>query len=1455
VTYYALLDKKGRTKSVYGDKKSSKSGYEAKLDIGSDGDYFSLVENALYHGTLPDSGKKTSNHAHDKVIGWDYYVKTIKSDGEYYDVLINVRDTGKNQFVYGVTLKNKQDSQATATLKTSRIDQGNPVHGDSISQNGSNGNIKNQLKNISEPNYAAAIQENKKLREANEYLKNQFEITKVIKPKPQDINHIANKLLKKYGSTYDKSVLSDNLTKLFDYIHNSEQIDGAEVAEVTASIAKAVLQESKQVDTSIAEYYSDLKESVRKTKISISDQDKADLEAYGGYNDFRKHYFGKINLGNEGLSVDSYYEELAGQYPELFDTEITHPADRLIAIADVIDSLKPAYVNPFGANMDEMASLVAGEIFDDYFSIKPESPTFADKKAAEILKTKVEYRHRMYDMKQDLKAKYDKRLLEVKKKNVEKIQKLTEKYNAAQGEQKEYYKNQIKKLREFKNERLFAQQQRYQEWILKERTRRADSIDRSKLLKLARKLSKMKTDPSIKARIDDLIGDLDLTAKGMTNKNRLNLEDLRAKYNNLKETDPDFIANKGIEEKLSRLDKKQISDLSVEEVKALIDSMLQLCHGIEITNSLINRDYKGTINDYSEEVMGEVRRAAGLKNTIFGSGADKINSLMLNPVREFRRLAGYQKDSRLEAIAHELNEGQRKMIQFQMESSKMFDEVVSDKKIAQTLQGKHAEKIRFLIDGETIYITPAMRISLYLHSLNNDNLLHMKYGGVTIPDWNYYIKGDLANAYAKGKVVKMPPSKLKEILGTMTDKEKQFAEVSRTFLNGPCKDAINETSLALDGNEKATVEEYYGIKTDRNFTRTEFQSLFKDGTIEGMGIFKDRVAAAKNPIMLEDVTSVISRQIDDVSRYYGLAIPVRNFNRIYNYTRKGYTTSVKKVIAEKWGKNAIQYIENFMADIQNGRHNGRNFLDTVRGNFAKATLSVNIGVTMKQAASYPTAAATLGWEPLLKALVAGGKKHLPISRADIELINKYTPLLWYRNQGNSTQELGDIAKNTTWDKKLPWLMGWIQKVDTATVGRLWYAAEYYVKDNFKALVPGSDAYYKKVAEMFNECVEETQPNYTVMQRPDILRSTNQLTKALTMFSTQRFQNYGIIYDSYGNLRAKSIKYHRSKTAENMEQLKAARMEFAKAISSQLVATVVLISMSAIANAILHKMDDYKEDTGKFSLESVSDKLAEDMLETMAGNILWGSELYDILRPWVTGKKGYGIEVTGISVLNDVAGSFSKFESAWTSDKTGSEKQAEIEKAAIDLSKQLSVMFGGVPVKNIEKIIKGIQLHTEDYINGEFGTFNASDKQTNSETYKSMYVALTQDGNQDRYTRLYNGLIENGVDTDTINQGISKQLRNHELVLAAAQAKSENDLTTYEQCINELKNLGFKFNKQIKPAINYCMDHMNELEGEAEVSGEKITESYFEEADDEESIYDYDMLFDALIEKGGEVQGI
>ena len=102
-TYYATFDRGGVQKNIYGDNQSDSKGHVAKVNAGASGDIFDIVENSNYNHTAKESGK--ANPMHKGVLSWDYFDKSVQIDGEMFNVLINVRDKGNNQFVYNVAVR------------------------------------------------------------------------------------------------------------------------------------------------------------------------------------------------------------------------------------------------------------------------------------------------------------------------------------------------------------------------------------------------------------------------------------------------------------------------------------------------------------------------------------------------------------------------------------------------------------------------------------------------------------------------------------------------------------------------------------------------------------------------------------------------------------------------------------------------------------------------------------------------------------------------------------------------------------------------------------------------------------------------------------------------------------------------------------------------------------------------------------------------------------------------------------------------------------------------------------------------------------------------------------------------------------------------------------------------------------------------------------------------------
>lgn len=836
---------------------------------------------------------------------------------------------------------------------------------------------------------------------------------------------------------------------------------------------------------------------------------------------------------------------------------------------------------------------------------------------------------------------------------------------------------------------------------------------------------------------------------------------------------------------------------------------------------------------------------------------EKYHMLMLSAERAFHRFGGYMPDSAWDKTYRMLDNAQLKMMTLEMQATRLFDSVLLDKADFNQAEALTSYDKKDLVDvglkdenGKAVPITRGMMLSLYMHLQNEENMRHLMYGGLTLPDFRRYYKGK-QDAWGSGSV-SIPAlgarvSNLNELLETVGEDgvaaqyeaeqqamremwesvrgaieeklnpyDRKWIAASKDFFDDFSRRELNRVTNEMYGFSKAKVDNYFPIVTDQNFLKTEFDSISRDISLENAGFMKERVKAG-NPILLEDITKAVNRQISNVARYAGLTQALKTFNNVYNVQTKGYTDSVKKAMAQTFGDTGKDYIKNLITDMIGGRTQPGTIFDRIKNNSAQAVLSVNIPVAIKQAASLPTAAATVGWSPIAKALAKGGKKGRVISKADRAIIDKYSPLLWKRAQGSVDVEIGDIAKGRTWAQKTPALMGWITGIDKATVGRLWYAAEYYVKDNFDLpkgteaqIKAGESPFYQKVAEVFNHIVEDTQPNYTVLQRPDILRNPNKLVRAMTMFSTQRFQNANILLDAAGEYNAMRRFNKQSNTAESKAALKSSKQKLTRAISSQVVSAVVLNVMTLAAAAILHRMNPWRDDDDELTVESVLEETLNGFLSTMAGSFLAGSELYEMVSSMLTGSKYYGNDVGGISTINDFATAVVQFgqqavKLIGDEDSKPEDWTKLAEKQLTKVGQYLAQMTG-IPVANVNKIIAGGKNHIIDAVNGEFGSFETGVERSNAVNARRYYKAWIAE-DEAKMDTVLDELVKNTKgDEDKIRNAVNKVFKN-------AYDAGEIDLDKYTDFI---QNSGMFSDEQEK-------DKVRDLAKEALISGE-LTDS-------------------------------
>ena len=95
--------------------------------------------------------------------------------------------------------------------------------------------------------------------------------------------------------------------------------------------------------------------------------------------------------------------------------------------------------------------------------------------------------------------------------------------------------------------------------------------------------------------------------------------------------------------------------------------------------------------------------------------------------------------------------------------------------------------------------------------------------------------------------------------------------------------------------------------------------------------------------------------------------------------------------------------------------------------------------------------------------------------------------------------------------------------------------------------------------MYQKVIEQTQPNYTVMQRAGIQRSPDEFVKTFTMFTT-RFQNYGILADAVMDYNAQKARYEQGRTEGPRRSCSGPEKQLRRAAGSQVAQTAVFALM-------------------------------------------------------------------------------------------------------------------------------------------------------------------------------------------------------------------------------------------------------------------------------------------------------
>lgn len=829
----------------------------------------------------------------------------------------------------------------------------------------------------------------------------------------------------------------------------------------------------------------------------------------------------------------------------------------------------------------------------------------------------------------------------------------------------------------------------------------------------------------LKQQWDEVLGDLDIFAVSAANEMNYSKKydatwrDLAEMYKKARDSDPNFLPSQELERIVARLDNEKIGNLDIGALQDLYKAAVGLRTEFYNRNRVIGDEEGRLFAELYADSKAEIIEAPG---GYTGNPADKVfNIEQLTPMNYLERMAGWNPDSAWYSMAKQLEKGERDERAYIVQANKLLSDWLRDNEdwvMQSDGQGKNAVWYEVEVpellelgmgdkpvfgDSVKVYMTPSMKVHLYLESKNYDNLRHMV-GGRTFPDKELYSDGKRQEAFAQGRTIRLAPETVRKMVSDLTPEERELAALLERYYNQFAAERINKVSNALYGYDRAVTKNYAPIYTNSNYNQKEIGK--SDQTAEGVGNMKQRIRGAKNPSYNLSAYDAFERHVDQTARFVGMAIPARNWKTLLNWQERN--DSMSDVITHKWGNESLKYITDLLTDLQGGsprkaQFQISSFADKLWSNYISAVFGANPSIVLKQLGSIPLGGAYLG----MNNVPSPGQ----IANIDRELISRYTSELDWRLMGYSTPETKQLKDHPNWTERNSFFRnvfggGAITGMDGWAASTLWPWAENKVRREQPELEVGTqeqiDAgrspFYKAVAAEFDNAVNRSQSMSDTLHNARIRKSDNAVLRTLTMFKSDAAQTYNAFRQTIGEAQ-----YYKRKGADSKTQ-RVARAATGAAFLAWIINAAWTAGVNFLVNLAKKKGANYRDDEDELTAQSVLGNMASDMLNGMSGVVILGEELAGAIGSAITGERWYGLDTPGIEQLNDTLESLINggnsikvlLSDAINIGRQGGDVLAYLNEHRADLAggiKEVAATavtyFPGLPVNNVEAYLAGL----------------------------------------------------------------------------------------------------------------------------------------------------------------------
>ena len=477
-----------------------------------------------------------------------------------------------------------------------------------------------------------------------------------------------------------------------------------------------------------------------------------------------------------------------------------------------------------------------------------------------------------------------------------------------------------------------------------------------------------------------------------------------------------------------------------------------------------------------------------------------------------------------------------------------------------------------------------------------------------------------------------------------------------------------ERDMQKMGFTNATLDYYYPIRRADIAKSIDVSAFAELDRVSNASFNKNTVQGARGKLFIEDADALFQRHATAVTRYAALSPAIENFNILFNMDISGNpndSVSVATVGESQW-EDAKNYFRDLIGDIQGVPKNTGEFskeLSALRSHVAMSQLGANPKTWVTQFSSLFAASSRLDPASIMQGMRYGTK--------DVDI---YCDLAKLRNYDAAAIKAQGVLDRVSHAGEV--LMKPIAATDRLVVRSLWGACQVQVQKN-QNLKLGTDENKVAAGKLLTEVLLETQQNSLATEKSSMMRSGNEILRALTMFSADGMKVTGRYLDGLGEVSALKQRIKAmGGTADDAtkEALKQATKRMQKALAA-MVSSAVFSVLIAEGFRLLYAKER-EEDESAFA----------DMLLDFTGNMLGGLPgLRDVHTFMVD---GYELDNYAISAVNDLLSSVkSSFGLAFDLAR-GEGDPAEIPAKVKSLS-YATGQFTGIPVRNIYNLLTGL----------------------------------------------------------------------------------------------------------------------------------------------------------------------